>query len=74
MAEINSSREKNRAIAATLGGIFGITLVWGSFLAFKAFLLVLVLGWFGVTVLGFWQAVIVLILLDLIVNTFKSSK
>jgi hypothetical protein len=34
--------------------------------ALKAWLLVLVLGWFGITALGFWKAVVAVVLLDLL--------
>ena len=34
--------------------------------ALKAWLLVLVLGWSGITALGFWKAVVAVVLLDLL--------
>lgn len=53
-------------IAALLAGFSAV-------LAFKAWLLVLVLGWFGITALGFWKAVVAIILLDLILAAGASA-
>lgn len=36
--------------------------------SFKAWLLVLVLGWFGITALGFWKAVVAVVLLDFLLG------
>ena len=57
-----------------LGEIAGTLTVLGGFIALKAWLLVLVLGWFGVTALGFWQAVVVVVLLDLLINSKVEKK
>ncbi len=43
-----------------------LILLVGAVLALKAWLLVLVLGWFGITALGFWKAVVAVVLLDLL--------
>ena len=43
-------------------------------LALKAWLLVTVLGWFGVHILGFWQAVVVVILAGLLVGGAAAQK
>jgi hypothetical protein len=43
-----------------------VILLAGGFVALKAWLLVLVLGWFGITALGFWKAVVAVALLDLL--------
>ena len=43
-------------------------------LAFKTWLLTLILGWLGITALGFWKAMVVIILIDLLLNMPKSSK
>jgi hypothetical protein len=53
-------------IATIAGTAFGLLLVAGAVLALKAWLLVLVLGWFGITALGFWKAVVAVALLDLL--------
>jgi hypothetical protein len=53
------------------GTAFGLLLVGVAVLALKAWLLVLVLGWFGITALGFWKAVVALLLLDLLKGTLK---
>ena len=37
-----------------------------GFLALKAWLLLLVLGWSGVTAFGFWKAIVAILLLDLL--------
>ena len=43
-----------------------VILLAGGVVALKAWLLVLVLGWFGITALGFWKAVVAVALLDLL--------
>jgi len=43
-----------------------VILLAGGFVALKAWLLVLVLGWFGITALGFWKGVVAVALLDLL--------
>jgi len=40
-----------------------------GFLALKAWLLLLVLGWGGVTAFGFWKAFVAILLLDLLFYT-----
>ena len=40
-----------------------------GFLALKAWLLLLVLGWSGVTAFGFWKAFVAILLLDLVFYT-----
>ena len=61
-------------IAGIAGEIFGTLLVGAAVLAIKTWLLVLVLGWFGVTVLTFWKAMVVVILIDLLLLTLKNNK
>jgi hypothetical protein len=51
------------ALFALLG--FGV-------LAFKAWLLLLVLGWFGVAAFGFWKAVVAVLLLDLLIGVARN--
>jgi len=51
------------ALFALLG--FGV-------LALKAWLLLLVLGWFGVTAFGFWKAVVAVLLLDLLIGVARN--
>lgn len=53
-------------IAGLAGAAFGLVALGLAFLALKAWLLVLVLGWLGITALGFWKAVVAIILLDLL--------
>lgn len=43
-----------------------------GFLALKAWLLLLVLGWFGVTAFGFWKAVVAILLLDLLIGVARN--
>ena len=43
-----------------------------GFLALKAWLLLLVLGWFGVTAFGFWKAVVAVLLLDLLIGVARN--
>jgi hypothetical protein len=40
-------------------------------LAFKAWLLVLVLGWLGIAAFGFWKAVVAVVLLDLLLTAAR---
>ena len=51
-----------------------LVLLCGGLIAFKAWLLTLVLGWFGVTAFGFWKAVVAVLLLDLLLASARSSK
>jgi len=50
-----------------------LILLVGAVLALKAWLLVLVLGWFGITSLGFWKAVVAVVLLDLLLGACRSK-
>ena len=52
-------------IAETL---FGEIVVGVAVLAFKAWLLTLILGWLGIVALVFWKSVVVIIFLDMIFN------
>jgi len=80
-ATINSStkgetpmiKTKAEKIATLAGTAFGLLLVGVAVLALKAWLLGLVLGWFGITALGFWKAVVALLLLDLILTAAKRA-
>jgi hypothetical protein len=45
---------------------FILVLLTLGFLTLKAWMLVLVLGWFGIAAFGFWKAVVTIILLDLL--------
>ena len=65
MALTPSQEAEVRQIGEVLGSIIGGLLL----LSFKAWLLVLVLGWFGVTALNFWQACVVLYLVKLLIQT-----
>jgi hypothetical protein len=67
------TKTKAEKIATIAGTAFGLLLVAGAVLALKAWLLVLVLGWFGITALGFWKAVVALLLLDLILAAAKRA-
>jgi hypothetical protein len=68
------TNDKLEKIAGTLGEAFG-TLVFGfGFIAFKTWLLTLILGWLGITALGFWKAMVVIILVELILTNTKRSK
>jgi hypothetical protein len=67
------TKTKAEEIATLAGTAFGLLLVAGAVLALKAWLLVLVLGWFGITALGFWKAVVALLLLDLIFTAAKRA-
>jgi len=67
------TKTKALKIATIAGTAFGLLLVGVAVLALKAWLLVLVLGWFGITALGFWKAVVALLLLDLILAAAKRA-
>jgi len=60
--------------AEIAGTIFGEIVVGVAVLAFKAWLLTLILGWFGIVALGFWKAVVVIIFLDFIFNSTVTKK
>jgi hypothetical protein len=68
------AESKAEKIAGIAGEMFGTILVGGAVFALKAWLLVLVLGWFGVTVLTFWKAAVVILLIELLLLTVKSKK
>jgi hypothetical protein len=51
--------------------VFILVLGFG-FLSFKAWLLGLILGWFGVA-LGFWKNLVIIVLIDLILGGISSS-
>ena len=55
-----------QTVPELVGYICGILVVGLAALAFKAWLLTVILGWFGVTVIGFWKAIAIIIGLDLI--------
>jgi hypothetical protein len=65
---------KAEKIAGIAGEIFGTLVAGIAVFALKAWLLLLVLGWFGITVLGFWKAAVVILLIDLILFTVKPKK
>jgi hypothetical protein len=65
---------KAEKIAGELGTIVGNLAARFAVFALKAWLLVLVLGWFGVTVLGFWKAAVVILLIELLLLTAKTNK
>ena len=56
-----------------VGYACGLIVVGFAVLAFKAWLLTVILGWFGVTVIGFWKATAIIIGLDLILYSGKTS-
>jgi hypothetical protein len=68
------TNDKIEKIATILGEAFGTLVVGFGFLAFKTWLLTLILGWLGITALGFWQAMVVIILIELILTNTKRSK
>jgi hypothetical protein len=55
-----------QTVPELVGYICGILVVGLAALAFKAWLLTVILGWFGVTIIGFWKAIAIIIGLDLI--------
>ena len=68
------TKTKALKIAGLAGEVFGALVADLAFLALQAWLLVLVLGWFGITALGFWKAVVALLLLQLIFTAAKGAK
>ena len=68
------SESKYEKIAGVAGEIFGTLVAGSAVFALKAWLLLLVLGWFGVSVLGFWKAAVVVLLIDLVLLTVKPKK
>jgi hypothetical protein len=68
------TNDKLDKIAEILGEAFGTMLAAFGLLALKTWLLVLILGWVGVSALGFWKAMVVILLAELILTNFKRSK
>jgi len=68
------TESKYEKIAGIVGEIFGTLVVGIAVFALKAWLLLLVLGWFGVAVLGFWKAAVVILLIDLVLFTARTKK
>lgn len=59
----------NTELAVTVATL--LTLAFG-FVSLKAWLLTLILGWFGVTVIGFWKALVIIVALDILI--YSGSK
>ena len=68
------TNDKLDKIAEILGEVFGRVLVVFGLLALKTWLLVLILGWLGVTALGFWKAMVVILLIEFILTDTKRKK
>ena len=68
------AESKAEKIAGIAGELFGTILASGAIFALKTWLLLLILGWFGITVLGFWKAAVVILLIDLLLLTIKPKK
>jgi hypothetical protein len=68
------TNDKIDKIAEILGEAFGTFVAGFAFLALKTWLLTLILGWLGITALGFWQAMVVIILIELILTNIKRGK
>ena len=68
------TKTKAEKIATIAGEVCGSLLVSAAVTALEAWLLVLVLGWFGITALGFWKAVVAILLLDLILAAAKRAR
>ena len=63
-----------KSTSELLGYAAGIITLACGFLAFQAWLLTVILGWFGVTAIGFWKAVVIVIFIDLITSSLKPRK
>jgi len=61
------------SFAEFAGMIFGLLVVALIGLSFSAWLLTLVLSWFGVVSFGFWKAVVVVLLIQLLLGAVKIS-
>jgi hypothetical protein len=68
------AESKAEKIAGIAGELFGTILASGAIFALKTWLLLLILGWFGITVLGFWKAAVVILLIELLLLTIKPKK
>ena len=68
------TESKAEKIAGIAGEIFGTLVAGIAVFALKTWLLLLVLGWFGITVIGFWKAAVVILLVDLILLSVKPKK
>jgi hypothetical protein len=62
----------SKSTSELLGFAAGVLVVGCGFLFFKAWLLTVILGWFGVTTIGFWKATAIIIGLDLLL--YSGSK
>jgi hypothetical protein len=68
------TNDKIDKIAEILGEAFGTFVAGFAILALKTWLLTLILGWLGIVALGFWKAMVVIILIELILTNTKRSK
>jgi hypothetical protein len=62
----------SNSVPEILGYAAGLIVVGCGLLFFKAWLLTVILGWFGVTTIGFWKATAIIIGLDLLL--YSGSK
>jgi len=67
-----SNRFSNLTGLELLAVVVFILVLGFGFLSFKAWLLGLILGWFGVA-LGFWKNLVIIVLIDLILGGISSS-
>ena len=67
-----SNRFSNLTGLELLAAVIFILVLGFGFLSIKAWLLGLVLGWFGVT-FGFWKNFVIIVLIDLILGGISSS-
>jgi thiol:disulfide interchange protein len=68
------TKDKIEKIAEALGEALGSIVFGFGLLAFKTWLLTLILGWLSITALGFWKAMVVIILIELILINTKRKK
>lgn len=60
------------SIPELIGFVIGIIVVASLIIAFQAWLLALVLSWFGVA-LGFWKSVVVVVLIGMLFGSTRGS-
>lgn len=68
----NRFSSSNLSIPELIGFGIGIVVVTSLIIAFQAWLLALVLSWFGI-VLGFWKSVVVVILIGMLFGSTRVS-
>jgi hypothetical protein len=68
----NRFSNANLSIPEIIGFGLGIIIITSLIVAFQAWLLALVLSWFGIT-LSFWKSVVVVVLIGMLFGSTRAS-